>query len=106
MVGFHCIGILLSIVFLPVNVNDRYYRLELTSLTYNFLPFVPRTKSVVNILASDACRANIIRSKEASLGVALLSLRPNIRPVCKALPAELMITLRAYQNYSAIGTLK
>jgi hypothetical protein len=78
----------------------------MVSPTYQSLPRVPPTKSVFNILASDASRANIIRSEEASLGVALLSLRPDIRPFCKALPAELMVTLRAYQKYSAVGTLK
>jgi hypothetical protein len=66
------------------------------------LPRIPCTKRDFNILALDACRSNIIRLKEASLGVSLLTLCPNVRPICKALPAELMVTLRAYQNYSTI----
>jgi hypothetical protein len=69
-------------------------------------PAFPRTKRDFNIFALDACRANIIRSKKASIGVSLLSLRPNIRPIYKALPAELMVTLRAYQKYSANGPRK
>jgi hypothetical protein len=71
--------------------------------TCESLPRVPRTKCDFNILTLDACWANIIRSKEASLGMSLLPLVPNIGPVCKALPAELMVTLGAYQKYSAIG---
>jgi hypothetical protein len=79
---------------------------SMASPTYQSLPRAPRTKSLLNILALDACRANIVRSKEASFGMALLSPRPDIHPVCKALPAELMVTLRAYPEYSAIGALE
>lgn len=54
---------------------------------------VSRTKSIFDIFSSNSRGAKIASSKKATLGMALLSLRSDIRPISKALPAELMVTL-------------